>query len=100
MAARSTGTSFETALAVTTGAAPASPPRPRPRPPPPGPAADVLLPHAAPTRAVVPAAMRMRDRMQARLNTVGSKLLDKHTYPCRIAGYGAVGHTIYRADVI
>src|SRR5947209_10285174 len=54
MAARSSGTSFSTTFAVTTGAGPPSPPRPRPpRPPPPGPAADVLPLQAAAARAAV-----------------------------------------------
>ena len=77
IAARSTGTSFSATLAVddrrraavaaTTAAASAAAA---------GPAADVLLPQAAPATAVAPAAMRMRDRKQKRLNTVSSKLLE------------------------
>src|SRR5438094_26560 len=54
MAARSSGTSFSTTFAVTTGAGPPSPPRPRPpRPPLPGPAADVLPLQAAATREAI-----------------------------------------------
>src|SRR6266550_4326245 len=78
IAARSTGTSFSVTFVVTTGAAPPSPPRPRPpRPPPPGPAAAVLLSHADTARPVSArsAGARIgRDRLQARLSTLDSKV--------------------------
>src|SRR5438128_448374 len=70
MAAMSTGTSFCDTFAVTTGAAPPSPPRPPPRPPRPpparlaGPAADVLLEHDAPASA-----RRFRVTISARVDT-------------------------------
>src|SRR5260221_2306661 len=73
MAAMSTGTSFSTAFATTTGATPPSPPRPRPPrppppPPPPGPAAEVF-----PLQADAAIAAANKRANVACLSTLGSQ---------------------------
>src|SRR5436190_8004854 len=71
----STGTSFSMTFAVTTGAAPPSPPRPRPLRPEEPPAADVLLPHPPSTKPDE----RHKQSSNARVNTMTLQAPD----PCR-----------------
>src|SRR5438477_10164542 len=71
----STGTSFSMTFAVTTGAAPPSPPRPRPLRPEEPPAADVLLPHPPSKKPDE----RHKQSSNARVNTMTLQAPD----PCR-----------------